>query len=72
MFHYSDFPTNIETQIETWKALFKKSLHITFILLLQIYSSICQLTLNDLRVILSLFKMVLNRNKKYNQFNDYI
>lgn len=24
MFHYSDFPTKIETQIETWKALFKK------------------------------------------------
>ena len=73
MFHYSDFPTKIETQIETWKALFKKK-HciITFILLLQIYSSICQVMLNDLRVILNLFKMNLNRSKKQNQFNDYI
>ena len=26
MFHYSDFPTKIETQIETWKALLKKTI----------------------------------------------
>ena len=50
----------------------KKHCIIKFILLLQIYSSICQVMLNDLRVILNLFKMDLNRNKKHNQFNDYI